>query len=192
MTSLSEATTQPQRAKQPAHSDLQMIGIVAVAANGVIGRGGKIPWHLPEDLQHFRETTMGHAVLMGRKTWESIPWKYRPLPGRLNLIITRQGDYVIPGPPELVKTVRSLKEAQGLAHTAPLASLGTTRLYVMGGGEVYRRCWGLVDEWIVSQVFQAPEGDTYFPWGDLNAEFEEGGSKPLSPNVTVTRYIRKP
>ena len=108
---------------------MQLHLILAKARNGVIGDRGQLPWHLPEDLAHFKRTTLGCPVLMGRKTWESIPAKFRPLPGRANLVITRQADWQAEG----ALVVHSLEEGLSLA----LAHCPEGKdLWVMGGAEI--------------------------------------------------------
>jgi dihydrofolate reductase len=99
------------------------VGLIwAQTASGVIGRAGAIPWHLPEDLARFKELTLGHTVVMGRRTWESLPVKVRPLPGRRNVVLTRQADYVTEG----AEVVTSLQEA-----------LVDDNVWVIGGAEIY-------------------------------------------------------
>ena len=105
--------------------------IVAIAQNRVIGSDNKMLWHIPEDFAHFKKTTMGHPIIMGRKTWESLG---RPLPGRKNVVITRQKDYEAEG----AEIVSSLEEALKLLRDEP-------RVFVIGGGEVYRQAMPLAD-----------------------------------------------
>jgi dihydrofolate reductase len=131
--------------------------IVAVAENGVIGRGGALPWHLPDDLKRFKQLTMGHAIVMGRKTWESIG---RPLPGRKMIVVTRQADYR----PHGVHVAASLDDA---LHTARAA--GDDEAFVIGGAEIYRHALPLADRLYFTRVHAAVEGDTQFPnWDDGN------------------------
>ncbi|AGQ35995.1 putative dihydrofolate reductase dfrA [Mycobacterium tuberculosis variant bovis] len=100
-----------------------MVGLIwAQATSGVIGRGGDIPWRLPEDQAHFREITMGHTIVMGRRTWDSLPAKVRPLPGRRNVVLSRQADFMASG----AEVVGSLEEA-----------LTSPETWVIGGGQVY-------------------------------------------------------
>ena len=100
--------------------------IYARAANGVIGKDGAMPWHLPEDLAHFKQLTQGCPVLMGRKTWDSLPPKFRPLPGRTNIVITRQADWQAEG----AQRADSLEEALRLAGAAP-------EIWIIGGAQIY-------------------------------------------------------
>lgn len=129
--------------------------IVAAAENGVIGQGGTMPWHLPADLRHFKATTLGHPVLMGRKTYESIG---RPLPGRRNVVITRNADWLAPG----VETAPSLQAALDLVADAPLA-------FLIGGGQLYVQALaaGLVQQVHLTRVLAQPRGDTFFPIAKL-------------------------
>jgi dihydrofolate reductase len=102
---------------------MSSVGLIwAQSASGVIGRAGNIPWQLPEDMSRFRNLTMGHTVVMGRRTWESLPARVRPLPGRRNVVLTRQTDYMAPG----ADVVRSLDDA-----------LGQGNAWVIGGAEIY-------------------------------------------------------
>src|SRR5699024_9144111 len=120
----------PGGGMSPAEERPQIAMIWAQARGGVIGAGGTMPWHLPEDLKHFSRTTTGSPVVMGRRTWESFPPKYRPLPGRTNIVITRDDELELPG----AVRARSLPEALELA--ASVAGPGTTT-WVIGGGAIY-------------------------------------------------------
>ncbi|MEU5263805.1 dihydrofolate reductase [Amycolatopsis sp. NPDC021455] len=125
-----------------------MIGLVwAQAANGVIGRDGALPWHLPEDLKHFRTVTAGSAVLMGRRTWESLPPRFRPLPGRRNLVLSAT-------PQDGVETFADLPAA--------LAAV-TGDLWVIGGAAVYRAALPFADRIVVTEIRESFDGDTYAP-----------------------------
>ena len=123
--------------------------IAAVAANGVIGRAGALPWRLPEDLRHFRALTTGHAVIMGRRTWESLP---HALPGRQNIVVTRRGGYDASG----ASTASSLPDALAqVAYPAPA--------FVIGGGELYRAALPLAQSAYLTEIAQAFDGDATFP-----------------------------
>ena len=128
--------------------------IAAVARNGVIGKDNALPWHLPEDLKHFKQVTTGHAVIMGRKTWESLPERFRPLPGRLNIVVTRNPAYRAEG----VTVVSSLEEAQkvGAGRTA----------FVIGGAELYAHALPRAGQMEFTEIDADIEGDAYFPWFD--------------------------
>lgn len=130
--------------------------IAAVSENGIIGRKGDLPWHLPDDLKFFQRTTLGHHVIMGRKNWESIPEKFRPLKDRVNVVITRQRDYEAFG----AVVVGSLEEALELARFA-----GETEAFVIGGGEVYAEAMrtGKVERLYLTRVHATIDGDTRFP-----------------------------
>ena len=123
--------------------------IVAAAANGVIGGGNKMLWHVPEDFAHFKKTTMGHPIIMGRKTWESIG---RPLPGRKNVVITRQADYAAAGAEVVPSLEAALKAVEGV-----------DTVFVLGGGEVYRQALPLAEEVWLTKIGADFEGDTTFP-----------------------------
>lgn len=135
----------------------QIILIACVASNGVIGRVGDdgvgaMPWHLPEDLKHFRELTNGHAVVMGRKTWESLPERFRPLPNRRNIVITRNPDYVAAG-----------AEIFGSIAAAHAACRNTEKFFIIGGGELYKQAINDADSLELTEIHQAFDGDAYFP-----------------------------
>jgi len=121
------------------------VAIVAMAGNGVIGRGNGLPWHLPDDLRRFKALTMGHALLMGRKTHDSIG---RALPGRRNLVLTRNTAWRVPG----CEAVASLDEAVARARDATL--------FVIGGAEVFSIAWPIVGRLELTEVHAEPDGDT--------------------------------
>ena len=135
--------------------------VAAVARNGVIGRRGALPWHLPEDMAHFRELTMGHPVVMGRRTWESLPDRFRPLPGRRNVVVTRNPEWNTEG----AESAGSLEEALVLLDGAP-------RVSVIGGAELFASALPLADELLLTEIDVDVEGDTFFPPYD-EAVFEE-------------------
>lgn len=126
--------------------------IAAIAANNAIGKDGQLVWHNKEDMAHFKQLTLGKTVLMGRKTWESIPEKFRPLPGRTNAIISRQQAYVLP---EGVLRFGSVDDA--------LNSLRSADVVVIGGAEIYRQTIDRADRLEITQVNLDLEADTYFP-----------------------------
>ena len=148
--------------------------IVAAAQNGVIGKGNKMPWHLPEDLKYFKRVTMGKPVIMGRKTYESIG---RPLPGRLNIVITRQLDWLPAdkaGKESLV-VVTSLESALAKAKDYAL-SHGADEVMVIGGAQIYAACADRVDRVYLTEIAAEIEGDAYFSlalvrrWRELTRE----------------------
>ena len=126
--------------------------IAACARGGVIGVENRLPWHLPEDMKFFRETTRGKPVIMGRKTWESLPAAFRPLPGRLNIVVSRNPGFEAPG----ASVVASLPEALAAAGDAEIA-------FVIGGAELYRQALPLADRLVLTEIDQPYEGDAFFP-----------------------------
>jgi len=138
--------------------------IVAVAQNRVIGRNNALPWYLPNDLKYFKQTTMGKPVIMGRKTYESIG---KPLPGRTNIVITRQSDYH----PKGVKVVSSVAEARDLAESVCLID-GQEEAMIMGGAEIYTLALPDCDRLYLTEVHAEVEGDAWFPEYD-KSEWEE-------------------
>jgi dihydrofolate reductase len=126
--------------------------IVARARNGVIGRDGTLPWRLPEDLAHFKRTTMGHPIVMGRRTWESIG---RPLPGRRSIVVSRQPGFVAAG----AEVVPSLDAAVSLCA-------GAEEVFVIGGAQLYRDALPRASRLIVTEIDADFEGDTHWPAPD--------------------------
>lgn len=145
----------------------QLCLIAAVARNGVIGRGNELVWHNPIDAKHFRATTMGCPVIMGRKTWDSLPAKFRPLPGRRNLVVTRQSEWATSEAARGAEVVFSLDEAlAAVAHTdAP-------RVFVMGGGELYALALPHAEVLELTEIDADLDGDVRFPDWPRDA-FEE-------------------
>jgi dihydrofolate reductase len=135
--------------------------VAAVARDGVIGRDGGIPWRLPEDLARFRDLTMGHPVVMGRRTWESLPDRFRPLPGRRNVVVTRNPDWTAQG----ADRAGSVEDALDLLAGEP-------EVFVIGGGEIYTAALPHADELRLTEIDADVEGDTTFPTSDPG-EFEE-------------------
>ncbi len=126
--------------------------IFARARNGVIGKDNAMPWHLPEDLAHFKRVTMGHPVIMGRRTWDSIPGKFRPLPGRRNIVITRQADWAAEG----ATRAGSLEEAWALCD-------GDADAWVMGGAQIYAQALPMAATAMVTEIDADFEGDAFAP-----------------------------
>ena len=125
--------------------------VAAVARNGVIGIDNRLPWHLPADLRHFKALTMGNTVIMGRKTWESLPTNFRPLPGRRNVVVTRNAGYQAAG----AEVATSLPAA--------IAAAGKGEAFVIGGAELYAAALPLADRLQLTEIDAAFEGDTHFP-----------------------------
>ena len=151
--------------------------VAAVGANGVIGAAGGLPWRLPEDLAHFKQLTLGHPMIMGRTTFESIG---RVLPGRTTIVITRQPDWTADG----AEVAGSLDAA--LARAAELDD----EIFVVGGGQVYAEALerSLVDLLSITRVADSPEGDTYFPRIDWST-WSEVGRVPHEGFDIIT-YVR--
>ena len=126
--------------------------IFARAANGVIGRNNTLPWHLPEDLAHFKRTTLGCPVIMGRKTWDSLPPRFRPLPGRINIVVTRQAGWQAEG----ALRAASIAEACGLCPPDSDA-------WLIGGAEVYAQALPLATSAVVTEIDADFEGDAFAP-----------------------------
>jgi len=129
------------------------IGLIWAQARGrVIGKDGAMPWHLPEDLAHFKRVTLSHPVIMGRRTWDSLPPRFRPLPGRLNIVITRQPDWREAG----AQRASSLRDAlQQCEHSG--------QVWVIGGAQIYAQALPLADEAVVTQIDADFAGDAFAP-----------------------------
>jgi dihydrofolate reductase len=149
--------------------------IAAVARNGAIGKAGALLWHEPEDQKHFRRVTMGCPVIMGRKTWDSLPERFRPLPGRRNVVITRNADWHANG----ADTVPSLDAALALLAGAPKA-------FVIGGAEIYALALPLADELVLTEIDAELDGDTFFPRWDRTCFVE--ASREDRPGYSFVSY----
>lgn len=158
---------------------------VAVASNGIIGSNGKMPWHLSSDLKRFKAGTLGKPVIMGRKTWESIG---KPLPGRRNIVVTRNRDYLAEGG----ETAPSLAEAVELAARDTVEAV-----VVIGGGEIYRQAMETADTLHVTHVEAELEGDTRFPaidptrWEAVSQEKVPAGERDSFATEYVVYERRK-
>jgi dihydrofolate reductase len=156
---------------------------VAVADNGVIGRENGLPWKLSSDLKRFKANTMGKPVIMGRKTWESLG---RPLPGRLNIVVTRDKTYKAEG----AEVAGSLEEAIQLARVRGRCMAGADEICVIGGGVIYRQAIAIADRLHVTHVLAAIDGDTRFPdidpavWERVSSEEHPAGER----DSHATRY----
>lgn len=154
---------------------LPLVLVLAVSENGVIGRGQALPWELPDDLQHFKRTTMGRPVLMGRKTFDSVG---RPLPGRTNIVITRDPDWSAPG----VTVVHNLDDAVTLASDLALLE-NADALMVIGGAEIYRLALPVADSVVLTEVHGEVTGDAFFDralladWQELSRERIPAGDR---------------
>ena len=134
--------------------------IYARAANGVIGRDNQLPWHLPEDLAHFKRTTLGYPVIMGRKTWDSLPPKFRPLPGRMNIVVSRDPAFAAEG----AAVAPSLEAARELCPA-------DSEAWVIGGAQVYAQALPLARTVVVTEIARDFDGDAFAP--TLGAEWRE-------------------
>jgi dihydrofolate reductase len=152
--------------------------VVAVARDGVIGRDGELPWHLPEDLARFRAITMGHPVVMGRRTWDSLPPRFRPLPGRRNIVVTRNPAWTGQG----AERAGSLEEALALAADAE-------RVSVIGGGDVFAEALPLADELFVTEIALDVEGDTFFPPVDPDVFAEVTREPHVAADGTAFSFV---
>ena len=134
---------------------MKLVVVAAIAHGGVIGRDGSVPWRLPEDMARFREVTMGHPVVMGRRTWDSLPDRFRPLPGRRNVVVTRNRVWSADG----AERAGSLEEALRMVEA-------DDRVSIIGGGEIYEAALPLADELLLTEVALDVDGDTFFPQFD--------------------------
>ncbi|MDA8446412.1 dihydrofolate reductase [Paracidovorax valerianellae] len=137
--------------------------IYARAANGVIGKDGTMPWHLPEDLAHFRQLTHGCPVVMGRKTWDSLPPRFRPLPGRANIVVTRQADWQAEGARRAASLPEALQMAAAEGNGAPT--------WVIGGAQIYAQALPLATRIEATEIGRDFEGDAHAP--ELGPEWVE-------------------
>ena len=157
--------------------------VAAVARGGVIGRAGALPWRIPEDMERFRARTLGHPVVMGRRTWDSLPARFRPLPGRRNVVVTRNPAWQAEG----AERAASLEDALRLLDAAP-------HVFVIGGAQLYAAALPLADELLLTEIDADVDGDTFFPPFDREL-FEEASREPHvsetgAPFAFVT-YVRR-
>ncbi|WP_375677455.1 dihydrofolate reductase [Bartonella sp. AS69XJJH] len=162
--------------------------IAAVAENGVIGRGGAMPWHLLTDLQRFKALTLGKPIIMGRKTWDSIG---RPLPGRTNIVITRDCTFCAGG----AVVAHSLSQACSLA-TSVASQNDVEEIFIIGGGEIFQQGLHMADKIFLTEVLASIEGDSFFPvfdkekWTIVQTQDIPEGDKDSHPTRFVV-YERK-
>jgi len=134
--------------------------IVAVAENHVIGKDNDLVWHLPADMKFFKDKTNGHPIITGRKNYESIPEKYRPLPNRTNIVVTRQKNYHAPG----AVVITSIEEALTYAQN----NFKGQEVFIIGGAEIYRQTLGVCHKIYLTRIHHSFEGDAFFP--ELNKQ----------------------
>ena len=151
----------------------EIVLVVAIADNGVIGKDGGIPWRIPEDMKRFKALTLGHTIVMGRKTWDSLPKK--PLPGRVNVVVTRQADWKANG----AVTAGSLGQATS-------GTSGT--VMVIGGGEIYERALPLASRIELTEVHRAFDGDALFHL-DRTGWIETFREKHITPDGLSYSYV---
>ena len=149
--------------------------VAAVASNGVIGRDGQLPWHLPEDLKHFKRLTLGHPVIMGRRTWESLKG---PLPGRDNIVVTRQPGYDAPG----AAVANSLEGALALCTGEPVA-------FVIGGSRLFEESLPIAAGLVMTEIEREYEGDTWFPQYDRSRWRESQREHHVAANGTKFDFV---
>lgn len=158
--------------------------IVAAARNGVIGRNNQLPWHLPQDLKYFKAVTLGKPVIMGRKTYESIG---RPLPGRTNIVVTRDHSWSAEG----VEVVHGFEEALAVAQGSNAAEV-----MVIGGAEIYKEALPLAQRIYLTQIEASPEGDAYFAipaqagWV-LVSQIEGAAEAPVQHNFLIYDCLKE-
>lgn len=180
------AMTPTPRSPRPSRSEplAEICLIAAVAANGVIGAGNALPWHLPADLRRFRELTWGHPVIMGRNTWDSLPARFRPLPGRTNIVLSRDPDFAPGG----ASVARSLEEAlaTGTAARAPV--------FVIGGAALYAQTLDRAARIYLTRLHFEVAGDAFFPpldprqWRETaREEHPAAEARPAYAFVTLER-----
>jgi len=157
---------------------MEKIIIAAVAENNVIGKNGDIPWHIPEDLQHFKEKTTGHTVVMGRKTYQSLPDSFKPLPDRENIVLTRSD---FQPEDESVKIANNLDDAWEKSSNE--------KIFIIGGANIYKQTMKDADKLVLTEINEKYDGDTYFPefsesqWQEKNRDKYE--------NFSFVTYTRK-
>jgi dihydrofolate reductase len=161
--------------------------IVAASENNVIGKDNDLIWNLPADMKYFKEKTTGHHILMGRKNYESIPLKYRPLPNRVNLVVSRQ----IFESEDDAQFYTSIEDAVSFAELS-----GETELFIIGGGEIYKQSMDIANIIYITKVHHQFDGDTFFPeistdeWLEVKAEFRAADENNRY-DMTFHQYVKK-
>ena len=184
MTALATPTAQTPQAT--------IVLVAAVARNGVIGRAGGLAWNIPEDMAHFKAVTAGGTVIMGRSTWESIPQRFRPLPGRRNIVLSRQPGFRAPGA-EVAATVEA---GLAMALKSPTDSPSPSTVFIIGGAQVYAAALPLAHRLELTEIQHDFEGDAHFPAG-WRQQFEEASRRRVrtaAPNgfdIDFVAYQRR-
>jgi dihydrofolate reductase len=156
-----------------------IIGIAAVSKNNAIGKGGKLPWHYSADMKFFKETTTGHAVVMGRKTWLTLK---KPLKNRLNIVLSRDSSI---DPQESLVVLRDLESVLSLSKSL------TTDLFVIGGAQIYKEFLPHIERWVITEVPLTVNGaDAFMPEGYLE-EFKRSETRKLDDELRVVTYERR-
>jgi dihydrofolate reductase len=165
---------------------MQINLIWAEAHNRVIGMNGKMPWHLPEDLAHFKRATLGAPVIMGRKTWDSLPERFRPLPGRTNIVISRQAGFLVDQVAPDLHVTTSLEASLDMASQHP-------EVWVIGGAQIYAQALPLANKIIITKIDAAFAGDAFAPV--LDSYWVETKREPHTATnglrYAFTTYIRR-
>ena len=157
-------------------SGTRVVLVAAVAANGIIGASGRLPWHIPEELKHFKRLTLGHPVIMGRRTWESLG---RPLPGRENIVVTRSRGYDAPG----AHVAASLEAALALCTGEPVA-------FVIGGTQLFKESLPIAAGLVLTEIQRDYEGDTWFPAWDRSQWRESQREAHTAGDGTRFDFVR--
>lgn len=158
---------------------MAIIGIVAVAENLAIGKGGKLPWHYPADLKHFKQTTTGHAIVMGSNTWRSIG---KPLSNRLNIVLSRRAQ---------LDSDNNLIFLRNETEAADLAKFLKGDLYVIGGAHIYEAFAPLIDSWLVTEIPETVENADVFMPADYLEPFQLADAKELDGGLVIKTYERR-
>ncbi len=169
---------------------MQLNLIYARARNGVIGKDGKMPWHLPEDLAHFKRTTLGCPVIMGRKTWDSVPPQFKPLPGRTNVVVTRQSDWHEDG----ALPAHDMLEALSICeHMSAILDNNPEQVWIIGGAQIYEQALPLAKRVIVTEIDADFEGDAFAPalGTDWRETARESHTSKTGLNFSFVTYIRQ-
>lgn len=157
-------------------SGTRVVLVAAVAANGIIGASGRLPWHIPEELKHFKKLTLGHPVIMGRRTWESLKG---PLPQRENIVVTRTPGYQAPG----AAVAASLEAALALCAGEPVA-------FVIGGTQLFKESLPIAAGMVLTEIRRDYEGDTWFPAWDRSQWKEIGREAHTAEDGTRFDFVR--
>ena len=152
--------------------------VAAVARGGVIGRDGGIPWRIPEDMAHFKALTTGGAVVMGRRTWDSLPDRFRPLPDRRNIVVTRNPSWSGEGAERATSLDDALRLLEEVGH-----------VFVIGGAEIYAAALPLTDELLLTEIELEVQGDTVFPAWDRDAFQEVQHEERVSADGTPFAFV---